>query len=300
MVGKLSCCLLAAAFNIGVSAAAVADTGEASLHREAVDVSAYPWSAIGKLFNEAGGACTGVIIARDKILTAAHCTTNQRTGRFLPPSSLHFMVGYRSGRSTAHARVAWYETGSGYDPLRWPETLDSDWVILTLTENLPEEIAPLKLRQEPAPSGTKAIIAGYPQDRAHLMTADRNCELGGSDGAGKLFHTCRGVRGYSGAPILVSMPGNEIQIAGIHVAMTQGDGPPKMIAVPAQSISREEQAIVREDEAEDLPLVLEEVAPAPAEVTPAPAEVAPAPTRVAWALSDRFDAGWPEWDGLVP
>ena len=81
-----------------------------------------------------------------------------------------------------HARVASYETGAGYDPLRWIETMEADWVILTLTENLPEEIAPLKLSQAAAPRGTRAIIAGYPQDRAHKMTADRDCELGEGGG----------------------------------------------------------------------------------------------------------------------
>ena len=249
MVGKLVRCLLAATFNIFVAASAVADTDvTGSIHREAVDASAYPWSAIGKLFNEAGGACTGVIIARDKILTAAHCIYSDRTRRFLPASSLHFMVGYRSGRSTAHARVARYEVGAGYDPRRWTETMQADWVILTLTENLPEEIEPLKLRQDAAPSGTKAIIAGYPQDRAHMMTADRNCELGGDDGGKLVFHTCRGMRGYSGAPILVSTSDNEVQVAGIHIAMSRRGGTRTMIAVPAQAISWE-PAIAREGEA---------------------------------------------------
>ena len=177
MVGKLTRCLLAAALGT-IAPVAAADTDvTGSVHREAVDVASYPWSAIGKLFNEAGGSCTGAIIARDKILTAAHCVYNERTRRFLPASALHFMVGYRSGQAAVHARVASYEMGAGYDPLRWTETMDSDWVILTLTENLPEEIAPLKLSQAAAPAGTRAIIAGYPQDRAHKMTADRDCAL---------------------------------------------------------------------------------------------------------------------------
>lgn len=235
---------MAAAFSLVASAAAAADTAvTGSIHREAVDVSAYPWSAIGKLFNGAGGTCTGVIISRDKILTAAHCIYSERTRRFLPASSLHFLVGYRSGQSTAHARVARYEIGSGYDPLRWFETLEADWVILTLTKNLPEEIEPLKLRRQSAPSGTKAIIAGYPQDRAHMMTADRHCELGEGGDQGKLvFHTCRGIRGYSGAPILVSGGDNEIQIAGIHVATLRSDGTRRMVAVPARAISRHGEA----------------------------------------------------------
>jgi protease YdgD len=251
MVGKLTRCLLAAALSMLAPVAAADTDVTGSVHREPVDVASYPWSAIGKLFNEAGGSCTGAIIARDKILTAAHCVTNSRTGRLLPPSTVHFMIGYRSGQAAVHARVASYETGAGYDPLRWIETMESDWVILTLTENLPKEIAPLKLSQATAPVGTRAIIAGYPQDRAHKMTADRDCELAG--GAGRMMlHTCRGMRGYSGAPILVSGSDDEIEIAGIHVAMSPNNGAPRMFAVPAQAIAFEparEPIVARADEA---------------------------------------------------
>jgi protease YdgD len=285
MAGKFTRCLMAAALNIFASAALSADADVTGmLQRAPVDVSVYPWSAIGKLFNEAGGSCTGAIVARDKVVTAAHCVFNQRTRRFLPASSLHFMVGYRRGQSAIHARVAWYEVGSGYDPQRWSQTMDFDWVILTLAEALPEEIEPLRLRREPAPGGTKAIIAGYPQHRAHVMTAERDCELGEGSGTGLVFHTCRGSRGYSGAPILVNAGGDELQIAGIHIAMSQGPNP-RMIAVPAQSIAREDEMKARDDEAKAW-------APAPAQVAQLPPQVAP--IQVAWALSDRFDAVWPD------
>jgi protease YdgD len=139
MVGKLTRCLVAAALSMFAPIAAADTNVTGSLHSEPVDVASYPWSAIGKLFNEAGGSCTGAIISRDKILTAAHCVYNDRTQRFLPASSLHFMIGYRGGQAAVHARVASYETGAGYDPSRWVETMDADWVILTLTENVPEE-----------------------------------------------------------------------------------------------------------------------------------------------------------------
>ena len=42
-----------------------------------------------------------------------------------------------------------------------------------------------------------------------------------------MLHTCRGMRGYSGAPILVSGADDEIQIAGIHVAMSPNNGAPR-------------------------------------------------------------------------
>ena len=54
-----------------------------------------------------------------------------------------------------------------------------------------------------------------------------------------MLHTCRGMRGYSGAPILVSGADDEIRIVGIHVAMSPNNGAPRMFAVPAQAIAFE-------------------------------------------------------------
>src|SRR6185436_6372805 len=130
--------------------------------------------------------CTGVIVARDKIVTAAHCVYSVRTGRFVSSASLHFLAGYRGGHYRAHARVAMYEVGAGYDPRQYKETYGADWVVLTLIDPLPEDIVPLKLSAAPAPSGTKAMLAGYGQDRRHAMTADRDCELREKIGGGRL------------------------------------------------------------------------------------------------------------------
>ena len=215
-------------------------TGPADLHREAVDELRYPWSSIGKLFNETGGSCSGVVIARDKILTAAHCLFNARTRRFIPAEALHFLVGYRTGRYSAHARIVSYEIGAGFDPLRYDQTSEADWAVLTVTESLPANIEPLRLRREASPSGTKAVLVGYPQERAFAMTADRDCELRDKISAGRLLlHTCRSTFGYSGGPILVSTGGSEMEVAGIQIAAMQSNGTEKMIAVPAQAIGRE-------------------------------------------------------------
>ncbi len=238
MFGVLSRGLLAALGVVMATAASGATIGPLGLHHEAVDEQSYPWSAIGKLFNEAGGQCSGVAIARDKILTAAHCLFSVRTRRFTAAASMHFKIGYRAGRYSVEARIVRYQIGAGFDPLRYQETTDADWAVLTLAENLPADIEPLRLSHDAEPSGTKAVLAGYPQDRAYAMTADRDCELLEREkvNAGRLLlHTCRGIKGYSGAPILVG-GGGEIRVAGIQIAIRHGAGAPTMLAVPAQAI----------------------------------------------------------------
>ena len=122
---------------------------------------------------------------------------------------------------------------------------------------------PLKLRSDIAPSGTKAIMAGYPQDRAHALTADSDCELRREIGGGRLLlHTCRGIGGYSGAPILTRAGNNEMRIAGIQIAKINGGGIPQMLAVPAQAIAGASlRAIERRPVVRELPVVLAAAGP---------------------------------------
>ena len=225
-----------------INAAHGAAIGLSGSPAESVDERSYPWSSLGKLYNESGHSCSGAVIARDKILTAAHCLYNFRSRHYIAAESLHFLVGYRSGRYSAHARVASYQVGPGFDPLRYEQTSDSDWAVLTVTEPLSASIEPLRLRADAVPSGTKAVMAGYGQDRAFVLTADRNCELRDKISLGLVIHTCRGNFGSSGAPILVSAGnGREMEIAGVQIAAMQGGGVEQMVAVPAQTILLREQ-----------------------------------------------------------
>jgi hypothetical protein len=55
------------------------------------------------------------VISHDAILTAAHCLYNARVGRFIPAEELHFLVGYRTGNYSTHARIASYQIGPGFE-----------------------------------------------------------------------------------------------------------------------------------------------------------------------------------------
>jgi protease YdgD len=217
-------------------AAARSQTGSHVKLPEA-DISAYPWSAIGKLNNSVGGSCTGAIIEQDLALTAAHCIFNRRTGRFLPPSSLHLLLGYRRGDYVVHARVAAYTLGPGYDPGRELPTISSDWALLKLTEPLPIAIRPLPIVDQIPPAGTRLMIGSYERARPYIMTLDDNCQLLGTLPQPSVFeHDCQVGQGSSGAPLLTTDPRTPA-IVGMQVAIRRLNRTAIMLALSAPSIT---------------------------------------------------------------
>src|SRR6185312_12755083 len=128
---------------------------------------------------------------------------------------------------------------------RYDATYEADWAVLTVSEALPSSVVPLQLSAEAAPNGTKAMLAGYSQDRAQALTADQDCELRERIDQGRLMlHTCRSAHGVSGAPILVAAGPGEVKIAGIQIATQGSSDAMKMIAVPAQAVSKRSGKVI--------------------------------------------------------
>ncbi len=203
-----------------------------------MDISIYPWSAIGKINDSVGGSCTGVAVQRNEVLTAAHCIFNQRTGNFLHPSSLHVLFGYHRGDYTVHARVERYILGPGYDPAKKAESIASDWAMLTLTEPLPASIRPLQLSEWVPAAGASLAIAGYGRSRSHIMTGDEDCRVLSAPAEPDLIaHNCSVAYGMSGAPLLASQ-GDAFVVVGIQVAAASRDGSEIGLAVSLPSIRR--------------------------------------------------------------
>src|SRR4051812_47543960 len=100
--------------------------------RVPVDAAQPPWRALGRVQTELGARCTGFLVGPRTVLTAAHCLYRPTTHAYVQPDSVHFLLGFDRGRYAAHARVAAFATGPGYDPAREGETIGADWARLTL------------------------------------------------------------------------------------------------------------------------------------------------------------------------
>ena len=187
-------------------------------HREIVDINASPWSSIGKVGiagHSASQACTAAVIGPNQFLTAAHCLYSAHERRFMPPATIHFLLGYAKGEYRVHRVASRYTVPPTYVPLKI-DAASGDWAVVYTDEPLPTDIRPLRLATATPSVGTAVKIGGYPVERPHMMTADLHCQIRAISFDGKLIaHDCVTHHGDSGGPLLSA--DDEGLILGVNV-----------------------------------------------------------------------------------
>lgn len=187
-------------------------------HREIVDITAYPWSSIGKVGTVGFGTaqlCTAAVIGSNHFLTAAHCLYNVHERRFRPPASVHFLLGYAKGEYRVHRVASRYSVPPTYVPFKL-DTASSDFAVVYTDDPFPPDIRPLRLATAVPPLQMAVKTGGYPVERPHMMTADHHCRIRATSADGKLIeHDCVTHHGDSGGPLLSA--DDEGLILGVNV-----------------------------------------------------------------------------------
>lgn len=188
--------------------------------RQIVDSWDPPWNAVGKINTPAWrrlGECTGTLIDRQVVVTAAHCLFNEISGKPFRNADIHFSAGQRRDRKIGHsaARCVRFAEGYKFENRVRPSGIARDYAFIVLDE--PIDTAPVGL----LPAGTlKAGMtvthAGYGRDRRFLLVKHAACTIANIRN-NLLYTDCDTNHGQSGGPLLVEVD-DGFAIAGVMSA----------------------------------------------------------------------------------
>jgi protease YdgD len=205
--------------------------------RVRVNVQDTPWRFIGRFTNSAGESCTATLIARNVIITAAHCINGDN-------GVTAGGVFVASNGATAHT-VA-YALNPRYDYHRFISGNDidgMDWALLRIDNPLGERLGFAGVRSITG-SGLQSahaanlLQAGFAWDTGDTMAANVNCHIVRLYNDDTFAHECDTTRGDSGSSFLVR-DGDGYSVIGVDSNFRSNpDGPFLYIAVSASGFAR--------------------------------------------------------------
>ena len=135
------------------------------------------WDGVGRLNIGDRGFCTGVLIAPDQVLTAAHCLYDKTTGKRVPAARIQFLAGWRNGRAAAYRDVARAVAlpGYSYSDRDRVSDVNSDLALLELDRSIDlPSIHPFAPGLPPY-RGTQVSVISYAEHRAEAPSLQQSC-----------------------------------------------------------------------------------------------------------------------------
>lgn len=179
------------------------------------------WEAVGRVEIGRGGYCTGVLIAPDLVLTAAHCLFGG--GAYVDVADLRFRAGLRDGEALAESGVLKALAHPAYDPRDRDRARQIRWDVglLQLASPVPVTTA------APFPTATLSDGAGglsvvsYGKGRDDALSWDERCGVVGRSG-GLIAFDCDVTFGSSGAPVFHRTSGRAALVSLVSAGVAEG------------------------------------------------------------------------------
>jgi protease YdgD len=186
------------------------------------------WEGVGRL-DLGRGTCTGTLIARDLVLTAAHCVVDDRTGRILPKGPMRFHAGYTHGHTAASRGVTKVVVADGYtvDPkASMTQKVRTDLALLRLdSEIFSTEAEPFKVHSRELSNGRVTLVS-YGRGRNQSLQRESGCRHKETYRGGLMTFDCDVTFGSSGAPVFTREEGR-LRIVSVISMMSNVPGQDK-------------------------------------------------------------------------
>jgi protease YdgD len=203
--------------------------------RVRVNAQQAPWRFMGRFINGAGESCSATLIARDVIVTAAHCIHTdggvEAGGRFEPAA------GGGQARSTAYMVNPRFD----YRLFNAGDEIDGlDWALLRLDSPVGGRLGFAGVRNLTGDGRTAARAAdlyqaGYSWDTGDTLSANERCHMVEIYPDHTFAHECDTTRGDSGSSFVVRS-GRGFEVIGVDSNFRSNpSGPFIYIAVSAAS-----------------------------------------------------------------